>query len=152
MTAQRAYSSVVVSRSHLAAGVAITAAAEAGMLFAARAPAWTGLVLAVSCLLTAVYVSTVRLAVGAGRIAIGLGPAAWRSRILATSDVAAAHAANLSLAQVFGLHVEWHCRTTRLTVRPGPTLVLRLIDGEVIRVSTPDPELAIELIKGKDVP
>jgi hypothetical protein len=138
-----------VSRGHLVAGVTITAAAEAGMQFGVRAPIWTSVVLAVGCLLTAVYVSTVRLAVGSGRIAIGLGPAARRSRLLATSDVATAHAANLSLAQVLGLGVAWHRRTTRLTVRPGPTLVLRLLDGEVIRVSTPDPDLAVQLIKGR---
>jgi len=41
VTAQCAYSSVVVSRGHLVAGVTITAAAEAGMQFGVRAPIWT---------------------------------------------------------------------------------------------------------------
>jgi len=44
--------------------------------------------------------------------------------------------------------VPFHWRTTRLTVRPGPALVLVLSDGEYIRVSTPDPAVAAQLITG----
>jgi hypothetical protein len=39
-----------------------------------------------------------------------------------------------------------HVRTTRLTVRPGPALVLSLTTGEYIRVSTPDPDAAVAII------
>jgi hypothetical protein len=146
MSARQAYSSVVFSRRHVTVGGAIALLAGVGLGVVGHVPIWVAAGTAIIVALAAVYISTVRLAVGGDRITIGLGPIAWRARGLATSDVIDAQATSISGAQVFGLGLPWHSPTTRLTVRPGPTLVLRLVDGEVVRVSTPEPELAVQLI------
>ena len=65
---------------------------------------------------------------------------------VAASEVVDAASTTLSWAQVFGIGVRFHRRTTRLTVRPGPTLCLTLRSGERIRISTPDPESARRLL------
>ena len=90
--------------------------------------------------------ATVRLAVGNGRIVLGQGPWRWPKRSVAFELVTRAEMADLSLPQVFGLGAPFKRLTTRMTVRPGLALVLSLAGGEVVRVSTPRPELAIALI------
>ena len=140
----RAYSCTVTSRAHLVIGIVIAALAAA-VVVALGAPL-VALGTAVVCVATAVFVSTVRLVVGNGRVVLGQGPFACPSRTIPTADVVSATAVHLSWAQVFGIGVPFHFRTTRLTVRPGPTLCLTLASGEEVRVSTRDPAQAIAVL------
>ena len=60
------------------------------------------------------------------QILLGQGPWGHPARSVAASEVVDATSTSLSWAQVFGIGVRFHRRTTRLTVRPGPTLCLTL--------------------------
>lgn len=98
-------------------------------------------------IITGVYLTTVRLAVGAERIVLGQGPWPRSGRVIPTSLITDAHTENLTLGQVFGFGIAWHARTTRMTVRPGPALALSLRTGEYIRISTRDPDAAVAVIQ-----
>lgn len=143
-TVQRAYSSTVVSPGHVLAGAAVGAVIGAWM-FVVLPPSPAGPLVAVVILVTGIYLSTVRLAVGHERLAVGQGPFG-PSRVIPAVLIADARAAEVTRPQAFGLGVPWHWRTTRMTVRPGPALVLSLTTGEYIRVSTPDPDAAVAII------
>jgi hypothetical protein len=147
-TAHEAYSSTVTSRSHLLVGLGITVAtAVVVSVLGASAPATVicvGLLLA-----TSLFVSTVRVVVGRGHVTLGQGPLAWPRRDIPFELVTRAEAEDLSTRQAFGSGVGWRWRTTRLTIRRGPTLVLTLGSGEVIRVSTRDPGQAVALIDSR---
>jgi hypothetical protein len=149
---RRAYSSTVASPLLLAGGAVLaggTAAAIAALVPAGPAgvAGVAGSVVAGLVLLAAdAYSATVRVAVGSGTVRLGQGPLPRPVRTLDVGYVTDARAVQLGWAEVFGLGVPWNRRTTRMTVRPGPTLVLELADGEVIRVSTPDPQAVVDLL------
>jgi hypothetical protein len=144
MTARQAYSSTVVAP--VPAGLSVAfAAAVVAVAVAGAAPLWLGAVVGLVVLAAGGYLATVRLAVGGGRIVLGQGPCG-RGRVIDTARVAETGASVLTWPQAFGIGLPFARRTTRLTVRPGPTLRLRLDDGEVIRVSTADPGAARRLI------
>ena len=136
--ARRAYSSTVTSPVHLFLGVAIAVMATA---WVGAAGAGTVVAVAVGAVLvlTSILVSTVRVLIGGGRVVLGWGPFAWPRRSVAIESVAEVAAEDLTTAQVFGLGVPWSRRATRMTIRSGPTLLLRLRDGEPIRVSASNP-------------
>jgi hypothetical protein len=140
-----AYSSTVTSRWHLGIGLLITVV-TVGVVLAIGAGALVAVVLAVVLIATSVFVSTVRLVVGNGRVVLGQGPLAWPSRTIPVADIISAAAEELTGAEALGVGVPWRWRTTRLTVRPGPTLALTLRSGEVLRVSTSRPDQAVQLI------
>jgi hypothetical protein len=147
MTAPRqAYSSTVIARRHLLAGAAAGAAIAAGLHVLAPV-SLAGPLAGLSVLVTAAYLASVRVTVGAGRVILGQGPLPWPTRVIPVSLIADARAENLTSGQVFGIGVPWHRRTTRMTVRPGPTLVLSLRTGEWVRVSTRDPGAAVAIIR-----
>jgi hypothetical protein len=141
--AKCAYSSTVVSPGHLIAGAAT------GALLALVIPVGPigRLLPAAAVFLTGIYVATVRIAVGRKLIVLGQGPFGRPRWSIPLLDVADAQAVSLSRGQVFGFGVPWHRRTTRITVRPGPTLVLRLTTGDYVRISTPDPCAAVAIIR-----
>ncbi len=148
-----AYTSTVVARGHVVAGiltgaimVAAVAVSSAGAGHATRR---AGLVIAVlgalAVVATGVWAGTVRLTVGAEIVGVGCGP--WgRMRHIAMRRVRRAEPVILTRAQSFGLGLPRRSRTTRLTVRPGPGLELELDDGEILRLSTPDPTAAAIVI------
>jgi hypothetical protein len=105
---------------------------------------------AAAIVLTGIHLATVRLTVSPERIRVGQGPWPRPGRSIRAATVRDAHAENLGLAQIFGIGVPFHRRTTRLTVRTGPTLVLVLDSGEYIRVSTPDPASAARLLGSRE--
>ena len=142
-TARYAYSSTVVSPGHVIAGAA------AGVLMAVVIPLApvARLLPAAAVFLTGIYVATVRITVGQKLIVLGQGPFGRPRWGIPLLEVADAQAVSLSRAQVFGFGVPWHQRTTRMTVRPGPTLVLRLTTGDYVRISTPDPGAAVAIIR-----
>jgi hypothetical protein len=142
---RRAYSSTVTSRWHLAVGLALSIAVVILMLALGSGP-WLAIGAAVACIATAAFVSTVRLMVGNGRIVLGQGPLARPRRSIAVADVVSATTADLTWSQVFGLGVPRRGRATRMTVQPGPTLVLVLASREEIRISTPHPDQAVEVL------
>ena len=143
---RQAYSSTVVAPASILAS-AVVAAAVCGATARLPGPA---LVMAaagaVAILLAGIHLATVRLTVSPERIRIGQGPWPRPGRSISAAAVREVHAEDLGLAQIFGIGVPFHRRTTRLTVRTGPTLVLVLDSGEYIRVSTPDPGAAVRLI------
>lgn len=140
-----AYTSTTVAPLQVAAGVVVAAA-----LLVANAsvegPTWLAIVCALLAVVSAVHVATVRLSVGSGRVVLGQGPWPTRGRVIDAGSVLAAEHLNLSRAQVFGIPMPRHRRTTRMSIRPGPTLALTLRDGEHIVISTPDPDTAIRLL------
>lgn len=107
---------------------------------------WVTVVIAVAGVLAAVHLSTVRISVGDGRKCLGQGPWNRPARQIAVDTIVAARSLDLGWAQTFGLGVPFHRKTARLTVRPGPTLSLQVVTGEHIRISTPDPNAARELL------
>ena len=149
MTAAHAYTSTVTSRALVVASVVV--GALVGLVpFLLGAPAPYAIVVGAGGGLAAcaagVHLATVRLAVGNGRILLGQGPWRWPKRAVPFDLVTRADMEDLSLPQVFGLGIPFNRPTTRMTVRPGLALVLSLTSGEVVRVSTPRPDLAIALI------
>jgi hypothetical protein len=147
----RAYSSTVVAPwlavASAAAGAAMSTAlwlAFPGGIFPGQVD---GLLAGAVIVLTGLYLATVRLAAGNGRITVGHGPWARTGRVIPVSLITEAHPEQLPPRQVFGFGVPWHRQTTRMTVRPGPALALTLSTGEVIRVSTPDPAAALAVIE-----
>jgi hypothetical protein len=143
---RRAYTSTVVGPLHLAAGVACGVGFGAGTA-AAGSPLWLTAAGVAFIVITAVHVSTVRLNVGSGRITVAHGPWSRSARVIPSEAVTSADAENLRWAQVFGIGVAFHRTTTRMTVRPGPTLHLQLTSGEHLRISTPQPTLARRLVR-----
>ena len=129
---RRAYSSTVVAPGQIALGVALAAAFWAVMAFLPGADWPVDAGAAAVIVLTGIHLATVRLMVSPDRIRIGQGPWGRPGRSIMTAAVRDAHAEQLSRAQTFGIGVSFHWRTTRLTVRPGPALVLVLSDGEYI--------------------
>lgn len=145
-----AYSSIVVAPASILASAVVAAAVCAAT---ARLPG-PALVMAaagaVAILLAGIHLATVRLTVSPERIRIGQGPWPRPGRSISAAAVREAHAEDLGLAQIFGIGVPFHRKTTRLTVRTGPTLVLVLDSGEYIRISTPDPGAAVRLIGARE--
>ena len=142
---RQAYTSTVVGPVPLGLGI-VCAGATGIMAATARAPVWLTAVLVIVVLLAAADQSTARLSVGGGTLVLGHGPWNRRVRTLPADEVVAADSTNLRWPQVFGIGVRFHRKTTRLTVRPGPTLQLQLRTGEHIRISTADPEAARTLL------
>ncbi len=100
-------------------------------------------------LLVSVHLATVRLTVSADGVGIGSG-IRGRTRWIPANEITAAGTTQLSWPAVFGagLPVAW--RSTRLTVRAGRALALRLASGERVWVSTPDPDAATALLGAID--
>jgi hypothetical protein len=142
---QRAYTSTVMGPVHLAAGAAGAAAFGAGTA-AAGEPAWVIVPVALAIVIASIHLSVVRLSIGAGRIVVGQGPWNRRARVIPVEAVTSAADEDLGWPQVFGLGIRFHRKTERLTVRPGPTLCLRLAGGEHLRISTQDPAAARSLL------
>jgi hypothetical protein len=147
----RAYSSTVVAPGQVIAGLAAGAAAIAWLLLTLPVrspviPLLAGALIAVS----GVYLGTVRLAVGRGYLVLGRGPFGSRGRRIPLALVTDARAESLSAAQVYGLGMPWHWRTTRMTIRRGPALALTLASGEHITISTADPRAAVAIIRDAD--
>ena len=143
---QRAYSSTVVSPG-LAAASVVLGAALSTWIFLVAPGSPVGPLAGIAVAVSGIYLATVRLAIGAGRIVLGQGPWPRSGRVIPASLVAEAHTESLTLSQVFGFGLAWHPRTTRMTVRPGPALALSLSTGEYIRISTRDPDTAVAVIR-----
>ena len=145
-SSSRAYSSTVASRGHALIGVGI-AVVVAAALVARGSGVWIAAAAAAVVVATSVFVSTVRLAVGTDTVVIGWGPLSWPRRTVPVAAIVDAEVEQLSAAQVAGVGLPWRWRTSRMTVSPGPTLVLHLTTGECIRISTPRPDQAVRLIR-----
>ncbi len=141
---RQAYTSTVVAPVQV--GLAVLTAAGVLIAVPVLGMAWpVAVIAAIVVVATGMYLSTVRLIVGNDRVLIGYG--VWgRARAIAASDVLDCRSTTLGWAQVFGIGVAFHKRTTRLTIRPGPTLCLTLRDGEHVRISTPDPDAAQRIL------
>lgn len=139
----QAYTSTVVAPLHLAAAIVVGAGLV--VLAALSGPAWLAAAIGVLMIVVGVHMSVARCAVGSDRVIAALG--VWgRGRVFPLSAIAEANASDLSWPQVFGIGVRTPRRTTRLTVRPGPTLCIRLRDGEIVRISVNDPDAALSLL------
>lgn len=141
-----AITSTVVGRAQILAGAG-SAALVATVMAAGGAAPWliAPAVLAVAA--TTAHLAVVRLGAGGGRVVIGQGIWPLPARTIDTASLVEASAVDLSWPQAFGLGVRWHSRTTRLTVRAGPTLRLRTRDGEHLSISTSDPAAVLRLLE-----
>jgi hypothetical protein len=149
MRTGRAYTSTVSSKGLVAAGISLGTATGLVPWLAGLpgpVPIVEGVVFGLVVCAAGAHQATVRLAVGDGRVVLGQGPWRWPKRVVPFSLVSQARAEDISILQVFGIGVPWHWRSTRMTVRAGPTLALLLTTGEMVRVSTPHPEVAIAII------
>jgi hypothetical protein len=142
---QQAYTSTVVAPIQVAIG-AVLALLVGTFMFARGASIWLVAFSIVLIAVSAVYLSTVRLGVNAERIIVSQSPFALSARVIDVSSVVEATRVDIGWPQVFGIGVPWHWRTSRLTVRPGPTLNLRLAGAERISISTSDPDAALRLL------
>jgi hypothetical protein len=136
-----AYTSTVVARGHAVAGGVLGLVALA--LPAVGVPWPVAVAAAVLLVVTGVRLGTVRLAIGETEVRVTAG-LSGRARRIPRARVRTATAVSLSRAQTLGLGLPLRTRTTRLTVRPGPTLVVALDDGEVLRISTAEPARAAD--------
>ena len=141
--ATRAYTSTVVAPGHLAAAVVLGAGVAA--IVADVGPVWIAVGVALVVILAGVQLSVVRAAFGPERIVTGHG---WwgRGQVIGAREVVSAVAADLTWPQVFGIGLTTARRTARYTVRPGPTVSLRLRDGELVRISVDDPGTALGVL------
>lgn len=142
---RRAYTSTVVGTVQMGFGLLCAAAVAVGTAAAGVEP-WVTAVSAAAVVLAAVHLSTVRIGIGTGQVQIGQGPWNRPARHVDPHAVVAGRTLELGWAQTFGIGTSWHRKTTRLTVRPGPTLELELDGGEHIRISIPDPDTARQLL------
>jgi hypothetical protein len=143
-----AYTTTVVAPLQIALGVVLGGATAAvGLAF--RAGLWPYSVGAfVIIVATGCYLSVLRLIVTGERVIIAGGHGGTRPRVIDAADIAATATTQLGWAQIFGIGLPVHRRCTRLAVRPGPTLGLTLRDGEVIYLSTADPDAARAVLAG----
>ena len=136
-----AYTCTVVARGHAVAGGVLGLVALA--LPAVGVPWPVAIAAAVLVVVTGVQLGTVRLAIGETGILVTAG-VIGRARRIPRTRVRTATVVSLSRARAFGIGLPLRARTTRLTVRPGPTLVVELDDGEVLRISTAEPARAAD--------
>ncbi len=143
MTERRAYSSTVVSPATVAFVVLVTVGLDIA-LFALDA--WW-LVAPVTLLLafTASYSAVVRLAVTPEQVLLGNGLYRWPTRRVEVCDIVSASSGEVTGLQALGVG-ERFVKSTRLTVGRGPILILELRSGEQIRISTPHPADALEVL------
>jgi hypothetical protein len=144
---RQAYTSTVVApvQVGLAAGFAAALAVVAALT---GRPAWPITVMVCAVLVAVgVHLGTVRLAVDGQRVLLGPSLFRRRPRVIDAASVVESHSASLGWAQVFGIGAPLTWKTTRLTIRPGPTLCLTLRDGERIRISTRDPDAAQGILR-----
>lgn len=140
------YASTVLAPAQIALGFAF-GIGVAAILEALQADLWpVAIVVVVGFAVLGYLLSGVSLAIGHARITIGQGRWEREPRIVHASEVRQMEGRDLTWLQCFGVGIEDDEKTTRLSVRPGPTLILTLYDGEQIRISTPDPATAMDLI------
>lgn len=137
-----AYTATVVSRPALLVGLAAGVIAAVAIRVAG-APVWSSVLVVIVVALTSVACSTVRVAVGDDRLVLGWASPPLRARSIPRAAVRQAWTVDLRWPQVFGLGIRPERRVTRLTVRAGPTVCLRLDSGELVRVSVPDPHAVV---------
>jgi hypothetical protein len=140
-----AYTSTVFAPLQLVLAI-VLGALPVAVVFALGGPLWPGLLAGAVVVLAGLQLATVRLAIGGDRVLVGMGPWGLTVRRLAVAEVLSARATSLGPVQIFGVGVPLRRRTTRLTVRPGPTLELELHGGELVRISTADPVGACTLL------
>lgn len=146
---RQAYTSIVTGWPQVAIGLACTTAVVT-VSAVAGTPAWAWGSISVLMLAVVAHLSMVRLGVGTAVVTLRQGPwPAGPARVIPVSQVTTARRLDLSWAQALGIGIRpgpLRAGTMRLTVRAGPALELRLRSGEVIRISTPDPDVAGRLL------
>jgi hypothetical protein len=149
MTRRTGYTSTVTSwRSAIGATVSAMAIAAVAELAAGSSGPRLAISLGVIALLggaAALHLATARLSVSATGVGIGAG-VRGRTRWISADAISHGEPVRLSWPQVFGIGLPVRRRTTRLTVRAGAALALRLQSGERIWISTPDPTAAMSVL------
>ncbi|MBE7189387.1 hypothetical protein [Jatrophihabitans endophyticus] len=143
------YSETLVAGSQLITSVVI-ALILAVVLVGIRTSLWPfAIVVFVAVGAAGVYLAGVSVTATRTYVEIGQGRGERTPRRISNDEIVAASAAELTWAQVYGVGLprgDRTTRSTRYTVRPGATLVLDLTSGETVRVSTPDPLLALAVL------
>jgi hypothetical protein len=137
-TSVSTYTSTVVAPAQIVLGVAAGIAA-AVVLVALDSGLWPVAILAFLVATgLAVYLGVLSVEIDTKRITLGQGRGEREPRVLYVNEVKTYGLQTLTWAQCFGIGLESDERTTRLSVRPGPTLELVLYDGEMLRLSVND--------------
>lgn len=92
------------------------------------------------------YLAVVAIEIDGKRITISQGRGEREPRVVYIAEVASHEVHDLSWPQCFGIGIDADDRTTRLTVRPGATLFLTLIDGEQLRISASGVDTAVQVL------
>jgi hypothetical protein len=147
------YTSTVVSPLHV--GMAAVFAVAAVVAASIDGQWWIGVAIALVIALIGVHLGVVQLAVGPDEVRAGQGP--WGGgRRIPVGEIAEAQPNELTFAQVLGVGLPTGAKpgrpaperpTSRLTVRPGPTLLLVLDTRERIWISTADPVAAARALR-----
>lgn len=140
------YTSTVVAPAQIALG-AVSGVVVAIILIALNSALWP---FAIIAFLVAVgvgaYLSVVSLTITPGRITLGQGRGEREQRVLYAAELAESSSRTLTWPQCFGVGMPSADRSTRLSVRPGPALLLMTLEDELIVVSTPDPQAALRAL------
>jgi hypothetical protein len=105
----------------------------------------TGVLAGVLVVAPALHLAAARLVITPTAIGLASG-VRGRTRWIALDQVTEYRAEQPRWPQVYGLGLPQSWRLTRLLVRPGPALRLRLVDGEQVWISTRDTDTAVRLL------
>jgi hypothetical protein len=149
------YAGTVVSPLHV--GAAAVFAVAAVVAAAVDGQWWIGVPVALLILLVGLHLGVVRLVIDPTEVRAGQGPWPWRGgRRIPVGEVTDTQSAPLTFGQVLGVGLPTGAApgrpapevpTSRLTVRPGPTLLLVLDTRERIWISTADPAAAARALR-----
>jgi hypothetical protein len=147
------YAGTVVSPLHV--GAAAVFAVAAVVAAAVDGQWWIGVPVALLILLVGLHLGVVRLVIDPTEVRAGQGP--WGGgRRIPVGEITDTQCAQLTFGQVLGVGLPTgaapgrptpEVRTSRLTVRPGPTLLLVLDTRERIWISTADPAAATRALR-----
>lgn len=106
------------------------------------------LIVAIVLLVANLTLTSVRVTVGPSEVVVYYGLLGLPRFRYPISTISNAEAAEIGLARLGGLGVHWSpWRGTRLTIRSGPSLVLRRHDHQPVTISCEHPDEAAALIK-----
>jgi hypothetical protein len=145
-TAQPEYTSTVIAPAQILVGV-VVAGVLVIVLEKLKPSLWPFAIVGFLVIVgVSAYLATVTLSVTPQRLSIGQGRRDTSPRLLSADEIVERSIEQLTWAQCFGIGLPSAASSTRFSVRPGPTLVIVVRTGEVLRVSTPDPSAALAVL------
>lgn len=137
------YSETTVAPAQIATSVAI-GVILAVIVVGVRLSLWPfAIIVFVALSAAGVYLAGTGISATRTYLEISQGRRERDPRYISNDEITVIAAEQLTWSQVYGIGLPRADKNTRLTVRPGPTLMVELRTGEVIRVSAAEPERVI---------